>query len=347
VDSVTQAALGAAVAEATIGGKRLGNKAILWGIVLGTLPDLDVLFYPLLDPMEQLRWHRGISHSLLFCFLASPLLGWLICRIHKHKVGFLRASLAVFLIFFTHSLIDVFTVYGTMIWEPFSGQRVATNNFFIIDPLFTLPLLIGLLAAFLFPRADPRRVRWNAWGLALASIYTLWSFGAKGIAHAEFAKALKEQNIQPLRMMTSPTPFNTITWRGLVETPDDFQVAYFSLLQPAEKPEFRSLPKNHDLLEGIGDLPYVETLRWFSQGFFGIEENENGLLLSDWRFGEIPRQRSGEEDPPRAIFAWTLRPAFLEGQRTVSVDRRSFDRRAAIRQLMRGSDPAIGTAPGP
>jgi len=59
VDSITQAALGAAVAEAGMGGRRLGNKAILWGVALGTLPDLDVVVYPWLDHIERLEWHRG------------------------------------------------------------------------------------------------------------------------------------------------------------------------------------------------------------------------------------------------------------------------------------------------
>jgi inner membrane protein len=347
VDSVTQAALGAAVAEATIGGRRLGNKAIFWGIALGSLPDLDILFYPFLEPMEQLRWHRGISHSLFFCIVAAPLFGWLICRIHKGKVRLLRASIAVFLIFFTHTLIDVFTVYGTMIWEPFSDMRVGTNNLFIIDPLFTLPLIAGLVAAFFLPRQDPRRMRWNALGLALASVYTLWSFGAKGIAHAEFARTVREHEIPAVRMMSSPTPFNTLTWRGLVETPDDFRVAYFSLLHPGRKPEFRSLPKNHHLIQGLQDVPYVEALRWFSNGFFGIEETDDGLVLSDWRFGEIPRQAGEELEAPRAIFAWTLQPVSATQEQSVAVERRPFDRRAAIRNLMRGPEPAIGAAPAP
>jgi len=342
VDSVTQAALGAAVAEATLG-RRLGNKAILWGVALGTLPDLDVLLFPFMEPLDQLRMHRGFSHSLLFCLLAAPLFGWIICRFHREKVSLLRASCAAFLVFFTHVLIDVFTVYGTMVWEPFSDVRVATNNFFIIDPLFTLPLLAGLLAAWFLPAGDARRMRWNSAGLVLASAYTLWSFGAKSIAHAEFARVAREADLPVVRMMSAPTPFNTLKWRGLIETPTGFQVGYFSLLRPTERPTFRPLPKNHHLLAGRDEDSGLQTLRWFADGFFGIEETEDGLVFSDWRFGELPRLEDDLPEPPRAIFSWVLLPQ--ENPESLAIERRPFNRREAIRKFWRGAEPAVGAAP--
>lgn len=70
MDSITQAALGAAVGEAVLG-KKLGNRALLWGVFFGTLPDLDILFSPFLDQVRQLSFHRGASHSLLIMICAS------------------------------------------------------------------------------------------------------------------------------------------------------------------------------------------------------------------------------------------------------------------------------------
>ena len=42
MDSLTQVVLGAAVGEAALG-KKIGNRAIVWGGIAGTIPDLDVL----------------------------------------------------------------------------------------------------------------------------------------------------------------------------------------------------------------------------------------------------------------------------------------------------------------
>ena len=70
MDSLTQAVLGAAVAEATIGRKE-GNKAILWGVIIGTIPDLDVIVARFFDPVRSLLVHRGFSHSILFILLLT------------------------------------------------------------------------------------------------------------------------------------------------------------------------------------------------------------------------------------------------------------------------------------
>ena len=80
MDSITQATLGAAVGEWLLG-RKLGNRALAWGALLGTLPDLDVLIAPFLDTAGNLWWHRGPSHSLLVMLLASWLLSpWLAGR---------------------------------------------------------------------------------------------------------------------------------------------------------------------------------------------------------------------------------------------------------------------------
>jgi inner membrane protein len=309
MDSITQAALGAAVAEVGLGRSRLGNKAILWGIALGTLPDLDVLVYPWLDQMQQLYWHRGISHSLFFILLASPLLGWLIHRIHRSKVSLLRASLTVAAILFTHVLIDAFTVYGTSIFEPFSQYRAGFNNLFIIDPLYTLPLLAGLLIAW-FCRADsPWRLRANAAGLILSTLYVLWSFGAKTWADQQFAKALHEQGIPFNQRMNSPTPLNTFLWRSLAANDDYLWVGYYSIFDPPGKIHFDRLPRNLPLLEEIKDTRAVRTLAWFSDGYYRATMENGQLIVSDWRFGEIRPHfaQLGANDPVSPIFSWALK----------------------------------------
>ena len=64
MDSLTQIVLGAAVGEAVLG-RKIGNKAILWGAIAGTIPDLDVLSKLFVDDVTANEWHRGFSHSIL------------------------------------------------------------------------------------------------------------------------------------------------------------------------------------------------------------------------------------------------------------------------------------------
>ena len=77
MDSLTQIVLGAAVGEVVLG-RKVGNKAILWGAIAGTIPDLDVLARSLFDPLRANELHRGITHSILFSAAMAPVLAiWL------------------------------------------------------------------------------------------------------------------------------------------------------------------------------------------------------------------------------------------------------------------------------
>jgi len=307
MDSVTQAVLGAAVAEAGMGGKRLGRGAIIWGVLLGTLPDLDVLVFPWMDKISQLEWHRGPSHSLLVILLVSPLFGLLIHWWHRRQVSFVRASWTVFWIFLTHVLIDLFTVYGTLIWWPFNDQRVGTNNFFIIDPLFTLPLLIGVGIAFFASSPKVRSVANHA-GLLLAVFYTCWSFAAKAVADEKMQAALRDQELEVSDFLSSPTPFNTVLWRGLAKTPEGLYVGYYSLLDGDQAVDFVPLAPVPEVPADWEGSRAMDRLAWFSDGFFSLEPKGRGFVFRDWRFGEIRdfTQPIGGSNQPEAIFSWYL-----------------------------------------
>ena len=143
MDSFTQIALGIAVAE-VCAGKTLKNKTFLYGAVLGTLPDLDVLVGLFLNPVDGVQIHRGLSHSVVLFLFLSPLLGWLISKIEKNNIRFFQATTMVFYCLLTHVLLDLFTSWGTQIAWPLP-YRFALKTIFVIDPLYTIPLLIALI----------------------------------------------------------------------------------------------------------------------------------------------------------------------------------------------------------
>ena len=130
MDSLTQIVLGAAVGEA-VAGRKLGNKAMVWGGVAGTIPDLDVLLNPFLGVVEELSWHRSLTHSLLFAFLASPLFAYFLRRLYpQSEARYSHWFWLFFLGFVTHALLDCCTTWGTQIFWPFSTYGVAFYNVF-------------------------------------------------------------------------------------------------------------------------------------------------------------------------------------------------------------------------
>src|SRR5690606_4621629 len=172
MDSLTQIALGSAVAMATMGRRTAVWKAALWGAIAGTLPDLDA-FIDHGDAVLNMVLHRGESHALFYLTLLAPLLAWLVSRIHREPALFKRWWLAMWLVLITHPLLDTMTVYGTQLLLPFSNHPFAVGSVFIIDPLYTLPLLLGVVVALAAgPRVGTSAV---TLGLALSSAYLMWS----------------------------------------------------------------------------------------------------------------------------------------------------------------------------
>ncbi len=92
MDSLTQIVLGAAVGEVAAG-RKIGNRAMLWGAIAGTIPDLDVMIGSLfMDEINGLAFHRAITHSIFFAvtfsFLISYYTHWLYSNGHHRKRGY-------------------------------------------------------------------------------------------------------------------------------------------------------------------------------------------------------------------------------------------------------------------
>lgn len=84
MDSLTQITLGAALGEAVLG-KKVGRRAMLWGAIGGTIPDMDVFAGFSGDGIGALAFHRAITHSGAFTLAIPFLLGWLVHRLYKEK----------------------------------------------------------------------------------------------------------------------------------------------------------------------------------------------------------------------------------------------------------------------
>lgn len=312
VDSITQAALGAAVGELLLG-RKLGNRAIAWGALFGTLPDLDVVVAPFLDNAANLWWHRGPSHSLLVMVLAAWLLSpWLAKRWKRDKVSRAEAGWFIFAVWGTHVLIDCFNVYGTSVLWPFSGHRAGFNFMFIIDPFYTLPLVVGLVwAAFLRGKKQlPRRRRVNAWGLGISTGYAVLGVAMKFTASSGFAADLERRGVEYERRMEAPTPFNIVFWRAVVDRGDEFWVGYRTVFEGRDKPvRWTVYPRGAAALDGMERMREVRRVQWFSDGWWIARRHSKGVWMADLRFGEgrVWGERKGMVDK-RPAFAWDVLP---------------------------------------
>jgi inner membrane protein len=287
MDSLSQIALGAAVSVAALN-KPIRNKQVkLWqaaatGAVFGTLPDLDVLISHG-DPISDMTLHRTESHSLFYLSLVSPLFAWLWVKLLRIPALFKQSLLAIWLVLLTHPLLDTLTIYGTQLALPFSDYPFGIGSVFVIDPLYTLPLLMGTGIAFF-----NKKLSWNSLGLALSSAYLLFGLVAQQWAYAKVEQQLAVFNKETDKLLVTATPFNTLLWRAVVMKDDEYLEGYYSLLDGSAPIQWRSFTRDKTLIEQWKDNAAVARLAWFSHGFYQLEQKGNEVLLTDLRMGMAP-----------------------------------------------------------
>lgn len=295
MDSFTQIALGIAIAEVCAGNK-LKNKTILYGSILGTIPDLDVVVGLFLDPVNAVLIHRGISHSLFLFLFLSPILGWLISKTEKNRINFLRASNLVFWCLFTHVILDLCTSWGTQILWPLD-YRFALKTIFVVDPLYTIPLVIALIITWKTKDAVLRKKHITK-GLLISSFYLLLSCFIKLYALSQFEKALNKQGIQYSEIIVKPTAFNIILWNANVAKTDSYLLADYSLLD-SQPIAFTAYKKNKVLELQLNGNSDFEKLKKASEGWYIISQKNNSLYFNDLRFGLL------NDNPKNPQFAFS------------------------------------------
>jgi inner membrane protein len=286
MDSLSQIALGAAVSVAVMGRRTAVWKAALWGAVAGTLPDLDVLIDQG-DAIRNMVLHRAESHALFWLTLFSLPLAALVARLHGEWGWLRRWWLALWLVLVTHPLLDAMTVYGTQLALPFSNHPFGVGSIFIIDPLYTLALLVGLVWV-LVTRGGQRGRLANGIGLLLSTVYLAWGFAAQQQVTQIARASLAQQGMAVEQLLVTPTPFNTVLWRVVVMAGDDYFEGFYSLLDAQPQIAFDRFSRGNALQAELKDIDGVQRLAAFTKGFYKLEQRANRLLISDLRMGQEP-----------------------------------------------------------
>ncbi|MBD9468795.1 metal-dependent hydrolase [Pseudoxanthomonas sp. PXM01] len=290
MDSLSQIVLGGAIAAA-IAPASHRRAALLAGAALGTLPDLDSLPIALVsdDPVTLMTVHRSFSHSLFVLPLVGWLIWWLFKRFGDGRVAAspVRWFWAIQLALITHPLLDAFTVYGTQLWWPLMPAPTMWSSVFIIDPLYTVWLLVACGVAW-FARERVLARRALVAGLALSTAYLGWSLVAKAMVDREAERALAAMGQGDARYFSVPMPFNTLLWRVVAMTPDGFLEGQRSVVADHGAMRFQAYGSEAAVLREVQDLPAVRRLAWFNHGFMKAVQRDGQLVLVDLRMGVEP-----------------------------------------------------------
>ncbi|ADE55245.1 metal-dependent hydrolase [Coraliomargarita akajimensis] len=315
MDPLTQASLGAAVA-ACASRKHSLRRALFIGALAGAAPDLDVLIRSNSDPLLSLQYHRHFTHALI----AAPLIGLIVGVLIKCLFLPKHWPLGECILFATlgalsHGLLDACTSYGTMLYLPFSHHRESWDIISIIDPLFTLPLLLLLILGFW--RTKPILARVACIHCAL--------YLCLGVVQRERAKhytqLLAEARHHRIEQITvRPSFANLLLWRTIYRTEQDYHVDAVRLapLQPPQwfKGNTVPIPKLSVLVPpNSQQAKDIERFNHFSQGYLYLVPS-SAQTLGDLRYSLLPNSidplwgiRYNPSTPDRHVDMLQLRKA--------------------------------------
>ncbi|MGK9049157.1 metal-dependent hydrolase [Stutzerimonas chloritidismutans] len=337
MDSITQALLGASVQGAMLG-RWQGRKALVYGAVLGTLPDLDVVIdYG--DAVANMTYHRGFSHSLFVLSLLAVLLTWLIRRFRAdERYTGTRLFLSIWLVLITHVLLDAFTSYGTQLLWPLTTPPIAWSSVFIIDPLYSLPLLIAVLTGLLFGLRG-RRARWPAYALAISTCYLGFTLAGKQMAEHRVQATMASQGIQAEQMFSTPTPFNSLLWRVILVDGEHYYETLVSWWDAAP-PSLVRLPRNAQLAAELNGSEQHERLKWFTGNVLRYDVDGDQLLVTDLRLGMTGFHPFRFPLAERSVEGWQL----IAQPERLPANRGDMSRLVSLWQRIWQQEPALPLA---
>ena len=287
MDSLTHIALGACIGEAFFE-KGFGKKAILWGALAQSIPDIDFIASSWLNTPESLLAHRGFTHSILFALLIIPVFALTADRVHRpHNIAFRKWIVFFAAEVFTHLFIDGFNNYGIGWFEPFSHARYSFNAINVADPFFSLWPGIAFFMLIILNRYSPKRKFWWKFGVILPCIYLGYCTINKIKMNNDVQQIFALQNIPHERYFTTPAPLQNWLWYVVSGNDSGYYVGFRSLFDSKNKIDFQYFARNDSLLNQVSNHEDLQKLIRFSQQFYTVEKWSDTLVFNDLRFGQI------------------------------------------------------------
>ena len=295
MDPLSQASFGASLSQSFATGRTCSGKSTLFsalviGALAGMAPDLDVFISSAEDPLLFLEYHRQFTHSLVFIPFGALLCAAIFYPFARKKLCFSQIYLFSFLGYATHGLLDGCTSYGTQLFWPFSSERFAWNTVSIIDPLFTLPVIVLILLAAYRKKVRYARIAFS-YAVIFLSLGIVQNYRAEQAAH----QLAQQRGHQIERVQVKPSFGNRHVWKLIYEFDGRYYVDAVRLLWNAEYIPGTSIKK----LDVKRDYPWlpadsqqakdIERFRWFSDGFLAVSTQDPNLIM-DMRYSFLPNQ---------------------------------------------------------
>jgi len=289
MDILNKALLGGVLAQ-SVAGKEEKRLASMVGVFSGMLADADILIRSSSDPLLNIEYHRHFTHSLLFIPFGAAIALILLWPFLRQKISFGRLYLFCLAGFSMSGVLDACTSYGTHLFWPFTDERVSWNIISIVDPVFTLVLLVALLLGLKLRNIQVARI-----GLLLCGLYL-----GLGFIQLQRAQQVADELVQlrghlMQQHVVKPTLGNLLLWRSVYISDNKIYVDAIRLdlldghrVLEGESVEQFSLGEDLPDLDSVSQL-YKDIQRFiiFSDGYMAYDPGQANVI-GDIRYSMLP-----------------------------------------------------------
>lgn len=282
---MTHIVLGACIGEA-IAGKYMDKRAMFYGALAQSVPDVDFVTAFFLHGAENVVAHRGITHSILFGVAATFFLTWLVKKvIHKTPLPLKNVLLLFAVNIFVHLLLDTFNAYGVSLLMPFNAHRFTLNLLYVADPLFSIAPFVSFLFLLLLNKSHRQRVRWIQTGITVSAIYVCIAIANKYVVNRAVQADLIHQGKKE-EFFSTPAPFTTLLWFVAAKDSAGYSTTYRSVFDNGPLP-FTYHPRSESAADTITNQKDIRLLKDFSQGYYSYEQWGDTTVINVLRFGQV------------------------------------------------------------
>ena len=290
MDPLSQAALGASLSQSFVNNKSKQFTALIIGALAGMAPDLDVIIRSAHDPLLFLEYHRQFTHSLIFIPFGALLCALVFYPFARKNLTFSQIYLFSLLAYATHGLLDACTSYGTQLFWPFSDVRIAWNTVSIVDPFFTLPVIILIVLA-----VAKHNVRYAQCGFIYAVVFLSLGLIQKNRAEEAIYFLAQQRGHQIERIHIKPSFANRHVWKLIYEYDgryyvDAVKLVFDKVYIPGTSIRKLNVQRDFPWLPAASQYKKdIERFRWFSDDYLAVSPHDKNFIM-DVRYSFIPNQ---------------------------------------------------------
>ncbi|MCC5791556.1 MAG: metal-dependent hydrolase [Legionellaceae bacterium] len=298
MDPITQGALGAAAAQTILGhDEHRPHQIWLAGALGGMAADLDIVIRSTHDPLLSLLYHRHFTHSLSFILPGGLLVALFLVLFPYFRTRWTITLCAAIIGYATHGVLDACTSYGTVLYWPWSTQRISWDWIFIIDPFFTTPLVVGIAFTVIYHQKKGAVI-----GLFLALLFMAFCARQHSLALTAASHYFQKHRPDAEHIRVVPEAPAALYWRAIART--DSQLLQLQLRLSVlgtstitghqAYPLFNEQDLPNDIRHSASLMRDFTVFDWFTDGYL-IKVKDQPLTLADGRY--VLAQK-----PPRSLW---------------------------------------------